>query len=264
MYTQCPECATVYNADAATIARGHGMVRCSHCDALFDALLTLADHLPPEPFERLDVHTQDADPPRLGVPAYRPNAQAVTYTFDPDERPRAREARRQSNLPAFARHARRSGGRRWPWVIGVLLLGLSLAGQLGYAERDYLLNNDLARPWLDRACASLGCKLPLRHASQQLELLSRDIRPHPSVAGALIVSATVRNAAEFDQTFPVVEITLSDLDENRVAMRRFQPRDYLGDTRAIERGLAAGASSALVFEVRDPGKNAVAFEFKFL
>ena len=38
MYTQCPECATVYSADAATIARGHGMVRCSHCDALFDAL----------------------------------------------------------------------------------------------------------------------------------------------------------------------------------------------------------------------------------
>jgi hypothetical protein len=47
-------------------------------------------------------------------------------------------------------------------------------------------------------------------------------------------------------------------------MRRFQPRDYLSDTRVIEQGLAAGASTALVFEVRDPGKNAVAFEFKFL
>lgn len=262
MYTQCPECATVYSADAATIARGHGMVACSHCNALFDALRTLADQLPAEPFERLDVHTPEADPPRLGVPVYRPNTQAVTFTFDPDERPRPRE--RKHSTPAFARHARPSGGRRWPWVIGTVLLSLSLTGQLAYAERDSLLNNDSVRPWLDQACAVLDCRLPLRHAGHHLELLSRDIRPHPSVPGALIVSATVRNAADFDQAFPVVEITLSDLDENRVAMRRFQPRDYLGDSRAIERGLAAGASSALVFEVRDPGKNAVAFEFKFL
>lgn len=263
MYTQCPECATVYTADAATVARGHGMVRCSHCDALFDALRTLADHLPPEPFERLDAHTPAAEPPSLGVPVYRPNVQAVSFTFDPDEKPRPRERRRES-APAFARHARRKEGRRWPWVAGTLLLSLSLAGQIAYAERDQLLDNEHVRPWLDRGCELLSCTLPLRHASQQLELLSRDIRPHPSVAGALIVSATVRNAAEFTQAFPVVEITLSDLDENRVAMRRFRPRDYLGDLRTIEHGLGAGASSALVFEVRDPGKNAVAFEFKFL
>jgi len=31
----------------------------------------------------------------------------------------------------------------------------------------------------------------------------------------------------------------------------------------IAAGIAAGASTALVFEVADPGRNAVAFEFKF-
>jgi len=31
----------------------------------------------------------------------------------------------------------------------------------------------------------------------------------------------------------------------------------------VRRGLAAGSSIALVFEVADPGKDAVAFEFKF-
>ena len=46
-------------------------------------------------------------------------------------------------------------------------------------------------------------------------------------------------------------------------MRRFAPQEYLGDTRAIATGLAPGATAALVFEVADPGKNAVAFEFKF-
>lgn len=262
MYTQCPECLTVYNADAAALARGHGTVRCSHCSALFDALRRLADQLPPEPFDRLDEHGSDADPPLLGVPVYRPNAQQVTFTFDPDERPRHREPRRSA--PAFAEQRRRRSTRRWPWVVGVAVLFVSLAGQLSYAERDRLLNTDGLRPWLDRGCEMLRCTLPLRHDASRLELLSRDIRPHPSVPGALIVSATLLNAADFSQAYPVVEITLSDLDENRVAMRRFQPREYLGDARTIAGGLAAGASTALVFEVRDPGRNAVAFEFKFL
>ncbi len=46
-------------------------------------------------------------------------------------------------------------------------------------------------------------------------------------------------------------------------MRRFLPRDYVNDPRLIAGGLAPGATTALVFEVADPGKNAVAFEFKF-
>jgi hypothetical protein len=93
--------------------------------------------------------------------------------------------------------------------------------------------------------------------------LSRDIRPHSSVANALIISASLRNDAAFAQTFPDVDIILSDLDENRIAMRRFRPQEYLGDARTIAAGMAPGATTALVFEVADPGKNAVAFEFRF-
>ena len=47
-------------------------------------------------------------------------------------------------------------------------------------------------------------------------------------------------------------------------MRRFRPREYITDSRSLAAGLAPGATAALVFEVADPGKNAVAFEFKFL
>ena len=46
-------------------------------------------------------------------------------------------------------------------------------------------------------------------------------------------------------------------------MRRFRPSEYVSDPRALARGLAPGAKAPLVFEVADPGKSAVAFEFKF-
>ena len=266
MYSQCPECLTIYKIGAAMLAESHGSVRCGHCNAVFDALRTLTEQLPDESVRHLLAHPGDGPPPQLAVPAMRPTTgQQQTLLFDPDERPaRAQSSARRPHTPAFARTRRaQPAARNWPWVLGVLGLSLSLLAQIGYAERAILLDDARLRPALDGVCASLGCRLPLRHDPAKLELLSRDIRPHPSVPNALIVSATLRNDADFAQAFPDVEITLSDLDENRIAMRRFRPQEYIADSRSIASGLAPGATAALVFEVADPGKNAVAFEFKF-
>jgi predicted Zn finger-like uncharacterized protein len=269
MYTQCPECLTVYKIGANILAEGHGSARCGHCAAVFDMLRTLTEHLPGEPFQQLERQRGDGDaPPQLSVPALRPSRNPQTppqsSLFDPDERKRASTPRKPST-PAFARAQRSARHQRsWPWVFGATVLLLSLLGELAYAQRAELLDEAHVRPLLDRACATFGCRLPLRHDPAQLQLLSRDIRPHPSVPHALIISATLRNGADFAQAFPAVEITLSDLDENRIAMRRFQPQEYLGDSRNLGSGMAPGATAALVFEVADPGKNAVAFEFKFL
>jgi len=262
MYSQCPECLTIYKIGAMLLAESHGSVRCGHCNAVFDALRTLADQLPSEQVQRLEVHAGGGPPPQLAVPALRPSGGQQALLFDPDERP----ARlRRGGTPAFARARRaRPATRNWPWTLGATGLLLCLLAQIGYAERSTLLDDVRVRLVLERVCDPLGCHLPLRHEPARLELLSRDIRPHPSVPNALIISATLRNDAAFAQAFPGVEISLSDLDENRIAMRRFLPQEYLGDAHSIASGLAPGATAALVFEVADPGKNAVAFEFKFL
>ncbi len=270
MYSQCPECLTIYKLGAAELSQGHGSVRCGHCAAVFDALRTLTEQLPPEPVNQLDEIAVGGTLPQLTVPALRPTSTKQQGTlFDPDDRmgraeKLARHVPPRAQTPAFARIRHVAPiTRNWPWTLGACLLLLSLVAQISYAERTVLLDDSRSRPLLDRACASLGCRLPLRHDPATLQLLSRDIRPHPSVPNALIISATLRNDAGFAQAFPAVEITLSDLDENRIAMRRFAPQEYLGDSRAVSNGLAAGGTAALVFEVADPGKNAVAFEFKF-
>jgi predicted Zn finger-like uncharacterized protein len=261
MYTQCPECLTIYKIGAATLTESHGSVRCGHCNAVFDALRTLTEQSPDEQVQQLPQHAGGASPPQLTVPALRPTLGQQTSLFDPDERP---TRARRGSTPAFARARRaRPATRNWPWTLGAAALLLSLGAQIGYAERAPLLADARLRPLLDRVCETFGCRLPLRHEPARLELLSRDIRPHPSVRNALIISATLRNSADFAQAFPAVEISLSDLDENRIAMRRFLPQEYLGDAHSISGGLAPGATAALVFEVADPGKNAVAFEFKF-
>ncbi|HET9032117.1 MAG TPA: DUF3426 domain-containing protein, partial [Dokdonella sp.] len=263
MYTQCPECQTVFKISSADLAAAHASVRCSHCNALFDALPSLSEQLPPEPISRLERHPEHLPPPQLGLPVFRPNRGTQGALFlDPDDRPRAHE--RASGPPQFA-HRRRSTdqGGNGIWIFGSFLLLLLLGGEIAWAERSLWINNSSLRPAIVDVCARLGCQVPLRKDDALLQLASRDIRPHPSVPGALIISATLQNAGDFAQPFPTVEITLSDLDEQRIAMRRFRPEEYVSDSKALVSGLAAGAKAPLVFEVADPGKNAVAFEFRF-
>ena len=45
MYTQCPECGTVFRVTAAVLRAAHGQVRCGVCDANFDALGALTDEV---------------------------------------------------------------------------------------------------------------------------------------------------------------------------------------------------------------------------
>jgi predicted Zn finger-like uncharacterized protein len=261
MFTQCPECLTVYHLTTDVLSSGRGSVTCGHCSVVFDALRTLTEALPSGRFQRLESNPLADQLPELVMPVMRPVA-AEDLFAKTDYVPRASGI---DALPEFVRTAPvASRVPAWPYRVGVALLMPLFLGQVAYAERQQLADNAFARPWLERACSHLGCRLPALRNSDTLALLSRDVRPHPSVPNALIISATLRNQADHVQAFPIVEITLADLDEHRIAMRRFKPQEYIDDARTIGAGLAPGASTALVFEVADPGKNAVAYEFKFL
>jgi hypothetical protein len=175
--------------------------------------------------------------------------------------PRAKQPRRSHKRSS--RRLRSSGERRWPWLVACLLLMLLLAVQLAWAERDPLIRNPTVGGWLRSSCAVLGCELPLVAAPQQLQLLASNVQAHPSVAGALMISASVRNDAIFAQPYPILTITLSDAQGRRIAMRRLQPREYLDDSAILQHGLAPGATAVLLLELEDPGDKAVAFEFNF-
>jgi predicted Zn finger-like uncharacterized protein len=265
MYTQCPECLSVFSVDARTIAQAHGFVMCGHCGAGFDCISTLADQLPPEPFHELPAHEPGVEPPRVELAIYRPAPEAPEEPKQEDDPLRSLD-REFANLvitPRFARDRRADRPRRWPWITACLLLLLGLTTQLAWALRETLISDPNTGPVLRQACAMLQCQLPPVRDVSKLRLLARDVQTHPTVPGALLISATLRNDAAFTQPWPVVTIRLSDGNGKVIAMRRLNPSEYLDDTDALHRGLAPGANSALVFEVEDPGHQAVAFDLGF-
>ncbi len=208
--------------------------------------------------ERPPVRAPFAEPPRTHRDSHRPL-----------DRIAARHAHRAAidpAPPAFARrrgHRARTGGG-WGWWVGSAFLLAGLAAQLAWAARTQIMDVAMLRPWLLRACETLQCPLPATPATDSIALAARDVRPHPSVDSALIIGATLVNEADYSQPFPVIEITLADVNENRIGMRRFQPNEYVSDRRTLQRGIPPAGSALFSVEVEDPGKRAVAFEFRFL
>lgn len=286
MYTQCPECLSVYSLDAHTLAQAHGHVICGHCGASFDSIATLTDHLPPEPFHELPVNEPAYEPPGVDLVVYRPRPEppavavhesmalepgnsedfaqlvfAPRFARDTKARRSKRSSKHRTRKPRA--HREEHGERHWPWVLAGLLLALLLGAQLAWAERDVLIRDASIGGWLRSTCSTLGCQLPLIAAPEQIELLASNVQAHPSVGHALMISASVRNDAAFAQPYPVLAITLSDAQGKHLSMRRLQPREYLDDSAVLQRGLAPGESAVLLLEVQDPGEQAVAFEFAF-
>lgn len=282
MYTQCPECLSVFSLDAQTLAKAHGYVVCGHCDAGFDSLATLAEQLPPEPFVELLLNEPAFEPPLLDLVVYRPRPEPIAVAVV-EQTPAAALAQPLTDdfsqlvfAPGFAREPKPIGPksaerpprpfsseRYWPWVLACSLLTVVLGIQLAWAARAELIRDPTTGGWLRSSCATLGCRLPLVAAPQRLHLLASNVQAHPSVPNALMISASVRNDASFAQPYPVLTITLSNAQGRRLAMRRLQPEEYLDDTSSLRDGLAPGSTAVLLLEVEDPGDQAVAFDIDF-
>lgn len=283
MYTQCPECLSVFSLGAQALVQAHGYVLCGHCGAGFDSLATLSEQLPPEPFQELPTNEQALVPPRIELVVYRPRppapgpamvAEAATPAAAAGEdfsqlvfAPRFAKGKRMRKPPRAERKRRPRHDvdrpRRWPWVLLCVVLAFALAGQLAWIGRDNLIRAPLTGGWLRSLCDTLGCRLPLVAAPRQLRLLASNVETHPNATHALMISLSLRNEAAFAQPWPVVVVTLEDAQGRRLTMRRLLPADYLDDPAVLRRGLAPGATTALLLEVQDPGDQAVAYEFGF-
>ena len=137
-----------------------------------------------------------------------------------------------------------------------------LLAQIVLADRERFAASPTWRPWMERACTTLGCTLPVWREPSAFVVLNREIQPHPNNRQALLVTASFRNDAAWAQDWPLLELALTDLDGQRIGLRRFQPHEYLGGAPSRD-GLEPGQSATIALEILDPGNRAVAFEFDF-
>ena len=156
------------------------------------------------------------------------------------------------------------GARRWLWGLTALLAAGLLVYQLGWQHFERLALYEPLRPWYASLCNLTGCELPPLRAVDKIKSRELVVRSHPDQENALLLEVTVLNQAGFDQPYPAIALSFSNLNNDVVAQRVFQPVDYLGDPTIASQPLPAGQGRRIRLALRDPGKDAINYRIDFL
>jgi len=150
-------------------------------------------------------------------------------------------------------------------VVLIFLLVAGLITQIILFRSSELVHMSPAlEPVLANLCDVLPCRYSGPADVSKISLTNRDVRSHPSQKNALLISAAFVNQAGFDQPYPDILVTLSDLSGNIVANRRFTPQEYLDKMYNRFLLMESGTPVHITLPVLDPGDDAINFEFTFL
>jgi len=120
------------------------------------------------------------------------------------------------------------------------------------------------QPLLVSMCQNLPCRYTGNHNRKLIKIVSRDVRLHPKIKGALLISATVANQASYTQPYPTILLKFTDLTGATVAQRYFKPTEYLGLLNKPFALMPSKKPIQLNIEILDPGSDAINFQFFFL
>lgn len=150
--------------------------------------------------------------------------------------------------------------RRLIWSGASFLAALVLAGQIAWLEFHRLNTIEPYRSWYARVCPYLNCTVPEQVDRRAIDTSQLMVRSHPSVAGALVVDVILQNNAPFEQPFPNILLTFSNLQNETVAARRFTPTEYLGGELAGSTHMPTRQPIHVGFEIQDPGSEALNYQ----
>jgi predicted Zn finger-like uncharacterized protein len=194
----------------------------------------LAD--PPVPARGSPGQSWTATPSSSGAAS----AVGVAEDFSADTRseypPNETEVGSEADKPSFVRSAERAQRWRSPkvraWLaVTAVLATLTLLAQVSLEYRNVLAaHHPETRPWLDQACAHLGCKV---EATRSIENLAVDssglVRIEKSNLYKLQV--TLRNRGAMEVAVPALDITLTD-SQGRLMARKVLRLSELGAPQA--------------------------------
>ncbi|MGX8881623.1 DUF3426 domain-containing protein [Methylovorus sp. SPW-M1] len=133
--------------------------------------------------------------------------------------------------------------KTFPWLSGLfaLLLVITIALQLAYFQRNALaLAWPESKPYLQKACAMLNCKIELPRDASKLVIDDANLLEDSDYEGLLILTSTLINQARHVQAYPQLELTLTDANDQAVLRRTFTPAEYLPAGTVVEKGIPAG------------------------
>lgn len=104
---------------------------------------------------------------------------------------------------------------------------------LALTQTLYFLRGDIAKQWpvfkpaLTKTCHYLGCSLPLPQHAELIALDDTELVKDETHEGVVKFSCLIVNNATYTQSFPSIELTLTDKQDMQLIRRKITPKEYL-------------------------------------
>jgi predicted Zn finger-like uncharacterized protein len=243
LFTRCPGCKTIFRVTEPQLELRDGQVRCGHCRTVFNGREELIDLDPPavtDPQAEEDELLRG--PPTVTLRSARALDPPPPPPPPPHEEAAPAAAFDYENRFAGDRDGKRSRIMNALGLAAIPILIAALLLQAVFHFRDWLSAHvPSTRPVLTQLCALAGCTIrPLRDVAA-LSIEASDLQADPAHRGLLILTATIRNRANYPIGYPHLELTLTDSQDQVVVRRALAPAEYASGTADVARGIAANA-----------------------
>ena len=264
MYTQCTNCQAIFSVNMREITVSEGLLRCGECDEVFDSSKNLSTTMQ-DPFVQIDIK-DEAKLQKLSIENeknisahdnWQNNQKAVQINLrrsptkttknnkqqDDSRKAKPFTTKGVENTRKSKKRIKSARPNKLTLTIASILL-LLLISQVAYNYRHLFLNT-------------------LKYEPEKIQMLNHNVFAHPIEKNVLLISASIKNTANFDQAFPILEVRLTNSKAELVALRRFSPDEYL-DNYSTQTLLKKDRATSIKFKIQDPGSEATRFQFNFL
>jgi len=154
----------------------------------------------------------------------------------------------------------RPAARRWPWVLGCVVLAPLLVLQaLNHARQALAASPTWGAP-VSRVYAALGIALRPHWNLGAYDVRQEGAEADTGAAQVIHVRLSLANRAARPQPTPLLRLTLLDRYGKRIAQRDLTPADYWPKGRAPQRFMASDERIDSEVAVRDPSAASASFE----
>lgn len=243
--TNCPNCQTQFVVTDEQLNQHNGKVRCGHCLHVFDATKELVDVNDTEVNVIDDndfASVNDENKAQVSQTEEHESSQISDEASEIVNKSLLKDSQTSYFQIIDKKAERKSLLYKWLISLFAILLLIAVVAQSIYFWRsDITIYYPKLKPLLTQACEKLSCSISLPKKIEFIIIDDSDMQEDAEHEGLIHFSSTLINQAGFIQTYPNIELTLTDIEDKPKLRRIFTPSEYLPEHTDVASGLPAGA-----------------------
>lgn len=265
--TSCPKCDTHFLLNDDLIKAHRGKVQCGHCELVFNAktrLTEVADEITSaeqyqatleetervasDEFEYNPTKEPDQDANQTADHFLGELSPAAAETITPDPSIELDTSPLVDDFINNHKRPKKPAKRSTSVLLGffcVLLLASAMLQAIYHMRTRIAAEHPQFKPLLMKACEQLKCTVNLPKNLDLITIGDSDMQEDDNYQSVINFSSALKNNARYPQTYPNIELTLTNSNDQVVIRKLIPPMNYLSADDNIKDGLTANAEQAV-------------------